>query len=149
MTSFFGSTAPPTSDLVAFVEIGIAVGLLVGMFVVRLGHVRAHRYIQSSLILVNVPIVLAWMVPSYIEYVLPDVVSEFSEPFYWVPTLMLAAGVAAEALGIYILLVAGTNLVPERFRFRRYKLWMRTELILWWSVVVLGLSTYYVWYIPS
>ena len=62
---------------------------------------------------------------------------------------MLALGAAAEALGIYIVLVAGTNVVPERFRFRRYKLWMRTELLLWWSVLLLGITTYYVWYLGA
>ena len=52
-------------------------------------------------------------------------------------------------LGVFIILVAGTNLIPERYRFRRYKLWMRTELALWWSVVALGLSTYVLWYGPG
>jgi uncharacterized membrane protein YozB (DUF420 family) len=148
MGTLFGTYAPSTSDMVAVFEVVIAIVLLIGMFVVRRGHVRAHMYIQSSMVLLNIPIVLAWMVPQYLEYVLPDLASEFSNQFYWVPTLMLIAGVAAESLGIYILLVAGTPWVPERFRFRRYKLWMRTELILWWSVIVLGLSTYYVWYVP-
>ena len=73
---------------------------------------------------------------------------DIGQQFYWVPTLMLVAGIAAEALGVFILLVAGTNWIPERLRFRRYKLWMRSELLLWWLVVLLGISTYYVWYVP-
>ncbi|MCI4331525.1 MAG: hypothetical protein L3K19_06730 [Thermoplasmata archaeon] len=148
MSSLLGTGAPSTSDMVALFEVGIALALLGGMFLARRGYIRAHMIVQSSMVLVNIPVVLAWMVPQYLEYVLPDVGSELSNQFYWVPTLMLAAGIAAESLGIYILLVAGTNLVPQRLRFRRYKLWMRTELILWWSVVTLGLSTYYVWYVP-
>ena len=146
MGALFAPDAPMSSDAVALVEVGIAVMLLVGMFVIRRGHVRAHMYIQSSMVLLNIPIVLIWMLPRYYASVLPGLPGEFSGAFYWVPTLMLIAGIAAEALGVYIVLVAATSLLPERFRFRRYKLWMRTELALWWSVVVLGLSTYYVWY---
>lgn len=140
-------TAVPTSEVVAIVEVALAVMLVVGMVVVRKGYVRVHMYLQSSIVLVNIPIVLAWMVPAYLEYVLPGLPDEVTESYYLVPTVMLLAGIAAEALGLYIILVAATDLVPLRFRFRRYKLWMRTELALWWSVVIAGLATYYLWYV--
>ena len=39
-------------------------------------------------------------------------------------------GFAAEMLGLYIVLVAGTNLLPRSLRFSKYKCWMRTELVL-------------------
>ncbi len=149
MGGLLGTGAPGTSDLVAAFELGIAAMLLFGMFVVRRGHVKAHAYIQSSMVLVNSPIVLAWMVPQYLTYVLPGLPLRIGNLFYLVPTLMLIAGGAAEALGVYILLVAGTNLLPKRFRFRRYKLWMRTALILWWAVVITGLTTYYAWYVAN
>jgi hypothetical protein len=120
------------------------------MALVRAGHVRLHAYLQSSIVFVNIPVVLVWMLPSYLTNVLPGLSSGWSMPFYWVPTLMLIIGVAAEALGVYVILVAGTNWIPERWRFRRYKIWMRTVLGLWWAVLLLGLLTYYVWYVsPS
>jgi len=50
-------------------------------------------------------------------------------------------------LGLYIVIVAATKLLPARFRFKRYKPWMRAELTLWWVVVLIGIGTYYVWYI--
>lgn len=146
MSAFFAAAASLTSDAVAIFEIGVAGLLLAGMFVVRSGHVRLHMYLQSSMIFVNIPVVLAWMVPQYLAHVLPDLTSEIAQPYYLLPTLAVVAGAAAEALGVYIFLVAGTNLLPERYRFRRYKLWMRTELGLWWTVVVIGLLTYFVWY---
>lgn len=147
MISIFSPTAPWESDVVAVVEVAIGVMLIVGMFVVRRGHVRAHKWIQSVMVLGNLPFVLLWMVPEYLLYVLPGIPGELSNSFYWVPTLMLLAGGTAEALGVYILLVAGTNWLPEKLRFRRYKLWMRAELGLWWAVLVTGLTTYYVWYV--
>ncbi len=149
MSGFFGTDAPLGSDLVLVAEVGIGLTLVLGMLLVRRGRVRVHAYLQSSLVLANLPIVLLWMLPSYLQHVLPELGAEFAEPYYLVPTVMLVVGAAAEALGVYVLLVAGTNLVPERFRFRRYKLWMRTVLILWWSVLLLGLTTYFVWYVQG
>ncbi|MCI4363160.1 MAG: hypothetical protein L3K13_02510 [Thermoplasmata archaeon] len=146
MGGLIGTGAPSLSDIVLLFELTIAALLLAGIFVVRRGHVRAHMYLQSSVVLVNLPVVLLWMLPQYLSLVLPDLLSEFSSPNYYVPTAMLIAGLLAESLGVFILLVAGTNLIPERFRFRRYKLWMRTEVALWWGVLLLGLSTYYIWY---
>ena len=147
MSSLLGTGAPFFADTVALFEIAAGVALIVGMFLVRAGHVRLHAYLQSSIVFVNIPVVLAWMVPSYLKSVLPGLASGISMASYWVPTLMLILGATAEALGIYVILVAGTNWLPERWRFRRYKVWMRTVLGLWWTVLILGLLTYYVWYV--
>jgi hypothetical protein len=129
------------------VEVAFAVALLLGKYVVRSGHVRAHAYLQSAIVLANVPLVSLWMLPAYLAYVLPGLPGEIAQPFYLFPTLMLVAGAAVEALGVYVILVAGTNLVPERFRFRRYKVWMRAVLGLWWAVFLAGLATYYYWFV--
>lgn len=142
----FADPAPAFADVVAIVEVAMACSLLAGMFVVRSGRIRTHMYLQASIVLVNLPLVLYWMVPQYVEYVLPGIPGEIFEPYYLLPTLGLVVGALAEGLGVYIILVAATHLLPERWRFRRYKRWMRTELALWWLVVVLGLSIYLVWY---
>lgn len=149
MSGLLNTGASVQSDLVALVEIAMAVGLLGGMALVRTGRIRWHKYVQTSIILGNLPFVLIWMVPRYWSFILPSLGSELLEPFYLIPTIMLVAGAAAEVLGVYIILVAGTEILPERWRFRRYKLWMRTELALWWAVVVFGLSTYLVWYVTA
>jgi uncharacterized membrane protein YozB (DUF420 family) len=149
MTSLFPSDAPGLQDLLAIVEVALAVMLLVGFVLIRLGHLRAHRVVQSSIILVNIPIVLYGMVPYYLQNILPSLPSDATMAYVWVPTVMLVAGIAAETLGVYIILVAGTNWVPDRLRFRRYKLWMRTELVLWWGVVIAGLTTYWLFYVPG
>lgn len=130
----------------AVFEIAVGGLLVLGMFLVRRGKIRAHMVVQSSMVLVNIPFVIVMMVPLYLEYVLPDLPGEIAQASYLFPTIMLVTGAAAEVLGVYILLVAGTNVVPERWRFRNFKRWMRTELVLWWAVIALGLATYYVWY---
>ena len=56
------------------------------------------------------------------------------------PTLVITAVLARQ--GLYILLAAGTGVLPRRFRLTRYKIWMRSALLLWWLVLVLGWMTY-------
>jgi hypothetical protein len=53
-----------------------------------------------------------------------------------------------EIAGLYILLAAGTSVLPEKFRITKYKLWMRTVLVLWWVVLLSGFATYARWYVP-
>ncbi len=149
MGSLFPPDAPILSDTLVIAEISLAVLLVGGWVLARTGRIRAHRALQSSIVLVNIPIVLYGMVPNYLEYTLPTLGTQFAQATTWVPTFMLVAGAAAETLGIYIILVAGTNWIPSRFRFRSYKLWMRTELVLWWTVVVAGLTTYWLLFVPG
>lgn len=149
MSGLFPPAAPAVADAAAVAEVAMAGLLLVGAILVRQGHVRIHRYLQSAVILVNIPIVFYAMVPPYLQYVAPSIPGGLGHAKVLVPSIMLVAGAAAEILGVYIILVAGTTWIPERFRFRRYKLWMRTELVLWWGVVLAGLTTYWLFFVPS
>jgi hypothetical protein len=77
----------------------------------------------------------------------PDV---FVKWYFAMPSIHAMLGTAAEVLGIFIALVAGTKLVPKKLRFGNWKRWMRVELVLWWIVLLSGVATYYVWYVaPS
>ena len=149
MSGWFPARAPAIADVAAVVEVAMAVMLLVGAYLARTGHLRLHRYLQCTVVLANVPIVLYAMVPPYLKYVAPAMPSMWGEPNNLVPTIMLVAGALAELLGVYIILVAGTNWIPARFQFRRYKLWMRAELALWWGVVIAGLTTYWLFFVPG
>ena len=53
--------------------------MIFGMLIVRAGHLRVHKWIQSSMILVNVPVVIAWMTPQHMLYVVPEFVPHFAE----------------------------------------------------------------------
>jgi len=56
-------------------------------------------------------------------------------------------GGTAELLGLSIVIVAGTRVLPQWLRFKDWKRWMRAELMLWSIVVLTGVGTYYAWYI--
>ena len=73
---------------------------------------------------------------------------KIGKPYYALATTHAALGSIAEWGGLYILLAAGINLLPERFRIARYRFWMRTVLLIWWIVLLLGVATYARWYVP-
>ena len=50
--------------------------------------------------------------------------------YYEVAILHAVLGTTAELLGLYIVIVAGTNILPEWLRFKHWKWWMRTEPVL-------------------
>lgn len=66
--------------------------------------------------------------------------------YYVWPVLHGSVGLLAEIFGIYIALAAGTDLLPAKWKLRRWKLWMRAELALWFFVLLSGIGTYLYWY---
>jgi len=82
------------------------------------------------------------MWPSFQYTVLPHVHKRWYLAYYMWPIAHGALGAFAELFGIYIALVAGTNLLPAKLKFHRWKFWMRFELALWWLVLLMGLGTY-------
>jgi uncharacterized membrane protein YozB (DUF420 family) len=142
---FLGTGAPFKSDINLIVQLLMGGALLVGMALARGRRYRAHALCQGSVIALNLVMIGAIMLPPFWSDVLPGIPRELGKPYYSVAAAHAALGAIAELLGVYVLLVAGTNWLPERLRFQNYKLWMRATLALWWSVIGLGIATYYVW----
>jgi uncharacterized membrane protein YozB (DUF420 family) len=67
--------------------------------------------------------------------------------YFATATIHALLGGTAELLGLYIVIVAGTRVLPQSLRFKDWKRWMRAELVLWSIVVLTGVGTYYAWYI--
>jgi hypothetical protein len=70
------------------------------------------------------------MLPSFHLRVWSQLPGHFGERHYAVAAAHGVSGALAEVLGLNILLIAGTNLLPQRWSFQRWKLRMRIELIL-------------------
>ena len=149
MNGFLGTGATFRADLNLVVQLSMGLALLVGMFLAKRKKFRAHKYCQSSVMLLNLVMIFLIMAPSFHKQVQPQMPGGLKEAYYWVPYTHAILGTIAEVLGIYIVLVAATNLLSRRLRFKRYKPWMRTELALWWIVVLIGVSTYFIWYVGS
>jgi len=93
-------------------------------------------------------LIVLMMIPSFRVHVSPRIPLRLGKAYYALATAHAALGSVTEVAGLYILLAAGTSVLPHKFRITKYKAWMRTVLVLWWLVLLLGLATYARWYVP-
>ena len=145
---FLGTAAARHTDVVLLLEIGMGLGLLAGAVFARMRKFRAHALCQAAIVLLNAAVIVLVMLPSFRIQVSPRIPGKLGKSYYALATAHGALGSVVECGGLYILLAAGTKLLPEKLRITRYKLWMRTVLAGWWAVLLLGLATYARWYIP-
>src|SRR5579862_4946955 len=145
MKGFLGTGATFSADLNLLAQFSMGAALLLGMFLAKRKKFRAHAICQTSVLLLNLVFILRIMIPSF-HGITPQLPAGLRDPYYAIATLHAALGSGTELMGFYILLVAGTKLIPEPLRFRNWKAWMRAELVLWWLVIVIGVGTYGVWY---
>jgi uncharacterized membrane protein YozB (DUF420 family) len=146
--SFLGTVAPAFANLTLLLEIAMGAGLLIGAFLARRRRFRQHAWCQSVIVLLNLAVIVLVMIPSLRIQVIPRIPAKLGKAYYALATAHAALGTITEIAGLYILVAAGTNVLPEKFRITEYKKWMRTVLVLWWVVLLLGLATYARWYVP-
>ena len=145
---FLGTAAPLATDVVLLLEIAMGLGLLAGAWLARSKRFRAHAICQSAIVLCNLAVIVLVMTPSFRDQVLPRIPAKLGKLYFAIATAHATLGTITEIAGLYILLAAGTSILPERFRITKYKLWMRTLLVLWWVVLLMGFATYARWYFP-
>ena len=144
---FLGTHGGYGSDLNLTIQIAMGVALIFGAYLARAERFVTHGICQTAVLLLNLGVICFVMWPSFHSRVLPRLPTRFGNRFYAVATIHGVFGVLAEILGLYIVLVAGTEILPQRCRFKRFKLWMRIELALWWFVLLMGVVTYWVWFV--
>lgn len=144
---FLRTAAPFSSDLTLIVEIGMGLALLAGMVLARRGRYRGHAWCQSAVVLLNLVAIALTMAPSFRRSFTPPIPAGFRNSYYVLAAAHAALGTVAELFALYILMVAGTDILPKRLRFTRYGRWMRTALVLWWVTLLFGLATYGRWYV--
>lgn len=148
MRGFLGTAASLRADLNLLIQIIMGIALLAGALLARRKRYAAHAACMTAVLLLNLVMIVLVMWPSFHQLVLPRLPGRLGRRFYAVAAVHGALGATAEILGLYILLAAGTNWLPDALRFRRWRLWMRMDLALWWTVLLLGIATYFVWYGP-
>jgi uncharacterized membrane protein YozB (DUF420 family) len=143
---FLGTGATFSADLNLVVQLTMGAALIAGWFLAKQRRYRAHGICQTTVLLLNLLMIGLVMWPSFqqMKPTLPKVAHKW---YYAVATIHAALGIIAELLGLYIVIVAGTSLLPRWLCFTDWKRWMRTELVLWLSVLVTGIGTYYAWYV--
>ena len=143
---FLGTGAPFKADLNLVMQIVMGVALLAGVFLAKRKLYRAHGICQTTVLLLNLVMIGFVMWPAF-QQVEPRLPRALHKWYYAAATIHALLGLTAESLGLYIVVAAGTNILPQRLRFKNWKRWMRLELIFWYIVVLAGMATYYAWYI--
>lgn len=140
---FLGRGAPFGADLNILLQVGVGVLLLVGMGLARGGRYRAHGICQSTAFGLSLAMTILWMLPA-LHAIHADALGRAVVNRVTVAVaLHIALSTVVVLLGAWVILVAGTPLVPARLRFSNYKRWMRTLLGLWWIAIVFGVATYW------
>jgi uncharacterized membrane protein YozB (DUF420 family) len=146
MKGFLGTGATFGADLNLIVQLMMGVALAVGAVLAKQKRYRAHGICQATVLLLNLLMIGLVMWPSFRQQVEPALSKVLHKWYYEAATIHVVLGITAELLGLYIVLVAGTNVLPQRLRFKHWKVWMRTELMLWAIVLLSGVGTYCAWY---
>ena len=143
---FVGKAAPSCADAVLLLRDRDGLGAALRRGLARRNRFQLHAWCQGVIVLLNLAVILLLMVPSFRSRVSPKIPVRLGRAYYGLATAHAALGMVTEIGALYILLAAGTNILPLRFRMTRYKQWMRSVLVLWWLVLLLGLATYVHWY---
>lgn len=146
--AFLQTAAPLGANVVLVLEIAMGIGLLLGARLARKRRFRQHAWCQSTIVLLNLAVVVVMMIPSFRLHVLPRVPAKLGKAYYALATLHGSFGTVTELAGLYVLVSAGTKVLPEKLRITKYKAWMWSVLVLWWVVLLLGMATYTRWYVP-
>ena len=144
---FLGTGATFAADLNLVVQVIMGAALIVGSVLAKRKRFAAHGVCQTTVLLLNLGMIGLVMWPSFQQQVRPALPKGLHRWYYAAATIHALLGVTAELLGLYIVIVAGTSVLPQSLRFKNWKGWMRAELMLWSIVVLSGVGTYYAWYI--
>jgi uncharacterized membrane protein YozB (DUF420 family) len=147
MKGFLGTGATFGADLNLVVQLVMGLALIAGARLARQKRYRAHGICQTTVLLLNLLMIGLVMWPSFREQVKPALPKVLHKWYYAAATTHGVLGMMAELLGLYIVIVAGTNVLPQWLRFEHWKRWMRTELALWAIVLLSGVGTYCAWYV--
>ena len=147
VSGFLGTGATFAADINFIVQIAMGGALIVGVILAKQKRYRAHGACQTTVLLLNVWMIALTMWPSFREQVVQSIPRALQRGYYAIATVHMLLGTSAELLGIYIVLVVGTKLLPPSLRFTNWKRWMRIELVLWLLALAWCLGTYYEWYV--
>ena len=144
---FLGTGATFGADLNLVVQLIMGGALIAGTLLAKQKRYTAHGICQTTVLTLNLFMIGLVMWPSFQQQVKPALSKGLHKWYYQAATIHAVLGITAELLGLYIVAVAGTNVLPQWLRFKHWKRWMRTELVLWAIVLLSGVGTYCAWYV--
>jgi uncharacterized membrane protein YozB (DUF420 family) len=143
---FLNTNANFAADMTLVLMLVIAGLFTFGFYLARRRKFEAHRWVQTSAVLLNAILVLWLMILPFRDFVIRDQGGPRSPVFYIVTVIHALIGAVAFPFGFFVML-RGNNLVPRAWRFRNYKLFMRTAYALYMAAILAGVLVYYVWFV--
>lgn len=144
-SGFLGTNGTLGADISLVISLLAAVLFTIGWRLAVGKRYEAHRWVQTAAACLNAVLVVAWMIRSFVVYILPGIPTKFGEGSYAVSTVHAVVGVLGLVLGLFVVL-RGNDLVPQSLRFSNYKLFMRWSYVLYMLATLLGVIVYYVVY---
>lgn len=146
--ALFHTAAPAFANLTMSIELVMGIVLIFGAWMAHRRWYTQHAWCQSFVVLLNLIVIAIAMVPSFNTSVRPRIPEKLGHSFYALATTHAILASVAEVVALYMMLAAGTQLLPAQVRPANLKIGMRITLALWWTALVLGFATYLRWYIP-
>ena len=143
---FLGTKATLRSDLTLVLILITAVMFNIGFILARRKQFNAHRWVQTTAVIINTLVVVISMVTSYIIHILPGIPAKLGEGDYAVTTLHALIGTIGLIFGVFVML-RGNKLVPKSLRFNNYKLFMRWAYALYMLSTLGGITIYIIVFI--
>jgi uncharacterized membrane protein YozB (DUF420 family) len=143
---FLNTNANFAADMTLVLMLVIAALFTFGFYLARRRKYEAHRWVQTTAVLLNAILVLWMMILPFRDFVLRDQGGPRLPIFYAITVIHALIGAVAFPLGLFVML-RGNNLVPKALRFRNYKLYMRTAYALYMFATLAGVLVYLVWFV--
>ena len=145
---FLGTAANWAADFTLLMMILFAVLLTAGVLFAMKKKYGAHRWVQTSAVILNIIFVLWMMILPYRDFIAPGIPQQLNDTFYWLTTLHAGVGAIAFVLGVFVVLRANGFMI-KALQFNNYTLVMRISYSLYMLTVLLGIAVYYVWFVNN
>ena len=141
---FFGA-GPLIADANLILENCLVAGVSYGFALARRGNIDAHQINQTTWVALNLGLVVLVMAGSMqdVKIAGPAELADWRIGVTW---LHAAAGTLTACAGLWIVLQMN-NVLPAALHVGGWKNLMRAALAGYWLTALLGLVTYYFWYI--
>jgi uncharacterized membrane protein YozB (DUF420 family) len=144
---FLGGHGPLGSDLSLVIIAVVVVLLTIGWRLAAAKRFEAHRWVQTTAVVLSTLVAAIWMIRLFWSYVLPELPARLGDRLYGLTTLHSVVAAIAMVLGVVVVLRAN-ELFPRAWRFsqRKYKPVMRTAYGLYLLAALLGLIVFAITY---
>ncbi len=146
---FLGTSANFGADMTLLLSALVAILLTLGVVFAVRHQYTAHRWLQTSGVLLNAVLVLWLMVLPYRDFVAPPN-NPAMLPLSAIATTRIHAAVGATAFlfGIFVML-RGNGLMIKPLQFSNYRVFMRVSYILYMTASLIGLFVYITWFVGN